>query len=175
MVQPATTAFTLDDGRRMLIRPIASSDAPLLQTLHRRESPETRRRRFFSAMPELAGPMAARFAEVDFRTRAAFVAVCEGEEDIRAVARYDAVSADTVEVAFVIEDGLQGHGLGSQLFQVLAAHARANGYTRLKALTLADNLPMLRVFQHNATILGIHRSGSTLEIDMSAESPPPLP
>lgn len=168
--QLAPITFVADDGQRMLIRPIRPSDAPLLQALHRRHSPETRRLRFFSAMPELAAPMATQFAEVDFRTRAAFVAICEGEDEIRAVARYDALSEDTVEVAFVIEDHLQGKGLGSALFLTLAAHATANGYTRLKAVTLAENLPMLRVFEHHATILDIRRVGSTLEVEMAADS-----
>lgn len=123
-------------------------------------------------MPELAAPMATRFAEVDFRTRAAFVAICEGDDQIRAVARYDALSDDTAEVAFVIEDFLQGKGLGSELFQVLATHALANGYRRLKATVLSENLPMLRVFEHHATILDVRRAGSTLEVEMAADAVP---
>ena len=159
-------SFTTKDGRSLVIRPIKESDAVLLQDLHRRHSPETRRMRFFSSMPELGGKMAGRFSHVDFDQRAAFVACLEGEEAIRAVARYDAVDDDTVEVAFVIEDTLQGQGLGSELFRVLAAHAASRGFHTLTALTLADNRPMLRVFEQNADILEITRDGPALLLTM---------
>lgn len=162
--------FTTRDGRRLVIRRIRQDDAGLLQELHRRNSPETRRLRFFSAMPELDDDRAERFAAVDFRQRAAFVATCEGEESIRAVARYEAVDAETVEIAFVIEDHLQGQGLGSALFPVLAEHARSQGYSRLKATTLAENRAMLRVFEKNAQILDIERDGSMLKVLMRAEA-----
>lgn len=162
------TVVCLHDGRRVFIRPIRPDDATRLQALHRRHSPQTRRLRFFSAMPELSTGLAARFANVDFRTRAAFVATLEGDDAIRAVARYDALSEDKAEVAFVIEDELQGHGLGSVLFRMLAEHARAMGYTRLMAMTLAENQAMLRVFERNAEILSIRRSSDTLEVEMAA-------
>lgn len=122
--------------------------------------------RFFSSMPELGRTLARRFARVDFVRRAAFVVCYEGEDAIRAVARYDAVDNETAEVAFVIEDGLQGQGLGSALFRVLAAHALSHGFRTLRALTLAENRSMLRVFEKNSEIIAITRDGTALQVLM---------
>ncbi len=163
---PPISRFTVADGRTLLIRPIRKRDAELLRMLHRRHSPETRRLRFFSSKPELGRTLARRFADVDFDRRAAFVACFEGEKDIRAVARYDAADNETAEVAFVIEDSLQGQGLGSALFRVVADHATSRGLPNLTALTLAENRPMLRVFEKNAEILEISRDGDALRVLM---------
>jgi RimJ/RimL family protein N-acetyltransferase len=153
----------------LTLRPIRESDAPLLQDLHRRHSSNTRRLRFFSAMPELSPGLADRFSRVDFRNRAAFVAGIDGEEAIRAVARYDAVNESLAEVAFVVEDSLQGQGLGCALFELLAVHARTAGFRAFTAIMLAENTAMLHVFEKCASIVAVRRTSETVEVDMSLD------
>ena len=55
-------------------------------------------------------------------------------DDIVAVGRFDRLqSGESAEVAFVVEDGHQGRGLGSILLEHLAAAAREVGLTRFEA------------------------------------------
>lgn len=169
---PPAARFRTKDGRVLILRPIHDADASLLRDLHRRHSANTRRLRFFSAMPELSAGLADRFSRVDFRDRAAFVASFEGEEALRAVARYDAVAKDVAEVAFVVEDSLQGQGLGCALFDLLAAHARSAGFKQFTAIMLAENSAMFHVFEKSAPIIAVRRTSETVEVDMSLESLP---
>ena len=53
------------------------------------------------------------------------------------------------EVAFAVEPGFQGHGLGTLLLERLAAHATLHGFERFVATTLADNTAMLDVFRQS--------------------------
>jgi GNAT superfamily N-acetyltransferase len=57
---------------------------------------------------------------------------------------------DTAEVAFVIEDGWQGRGLGGILLEAVLEAAEARGIRRFRAYVLADNHRMLRLL-HSRT------------------------
>jgi len=48
-----------------------------------------------------------------------------------------------VEVAFVVQDGFQGQGLGVILLHALLDAAQARGIHRFRAFVLADNARML--------------------------------
>ena len=52
------------------------------------------------------------------------------------------------EVAFVVQDAWQGHGIATALLHELAAYARAHGVERFVALTMGTNARMLDVL-HN--------------------------
>ena len=70
-------------------------------------------------------------------------------ERIVAIASYLAAGHGAAEVAFAVEPGFQGHGLGTLLLEQLAAHARLHGFERIVATTLADNAAMLDVFRQS--------------------------
>lgn len=70
-------------------------------------------------------------------------------ERIVAVASYLAAGGGAAEVAFAVEPGYQGHGLGTLLLERLAAHATRHGFERFVATTLADNTAMLDVFRQS--------------------------
>ncbi|HVA42233.1 MAG TPA: GNAT family N-acetyltransferase [Acidimicrobiales bacterium] len=138
----------LSDGGTLHLRPIRSEDADRLVELHSRLSPTTIYYRFFSYHPRLADKEVARFTQVDYSDRMAFVAVA-GPGQLVAVARYDRVpGSDSAEAAFVVDDPYQGKGLGTLLLEHLAAYARAQGLHRFVADTLADNRAMRDVFRH---------------------------
>jgi acyl-CoA synthetase (NDP forming)/GNAT superfamily N-acetyltransferase len=133
------------DGSAARLRPIRPDDADALVAFHSRLSAQTIYRRFFSPRPVLPPKDVERFTNVDYRRRLALVAVIDDE--MAAVARYDAVNDDEAEVAFVIEDRHQGRGLGSLLLEHLAAAARERGFHHFVAETLAENRAMLGVFR----------------------------
>jgi RimJ/RimL family protein N-acetyltransferase len=45
-----------------------------------------------------------------------------------------------------VQDGYQGHGIGTELFTLLARFGWADGVRRFEADSYADNLAMLDIF-----------------------------
>jgi GNAT superfamily N-acetyltransferase len=136
----------LRDGSGVRIRPIRPDDAPRLQEFHSRLSGNTAYQRFFAIVKRLPTDWARDLATVDYRQRLALVveAYAGGECVLLAVGRYDATGeADTVEIAFVVQDSWQNRGLGTILFEEILRAATARSYRRFRAYVLADNRRML--------------------------------
>ena len=138
--------ITLRNGSALRLRPIRPEDAPRLIDFYDRLSRHSAYQRFFSVMKRLPPDWARMLATVDYRRRLALVAE-RGPADapeIEAVARYEPTDdPDTVEVAFVVQDGYQGRGLGLLLLHHLLDAAEARGIHRFCAYVLADNARML--------------------------------
>lgn len=134
------------------IRPIRADDWHRLQLFHQRLSPSTVERRFHGAKRELTTPLALRFADVDGRNDVAFVATTGTRGRIVGVGRYARVSPTAAEVAFVVEDAFQHHGIGSRLMRRLVDTARENGITEFVAEVLTGNAPMYRLLREAGPI-----------------------
>ena len=167
-------------GERVHVRPIRPDDTARLQAFHTHLSSDSIVFRFFRYLPTLPDNDAARFTHVDYVDRMALVAT-DGQgvdERLVAVVRYDRVSAGTAEVAFVVADHWQGHGIATALLHRLAAYARQQGITRLLAITLATNAKMLEVLRHAGYPLSArYVSGEvemTLDISTAASGEPAL-
>lgn len=134
------------DGHPLTVRPIEPPDATRLARLFDRCSPTTVYRRFFAPIPRPPRTALLWFATVDHDRREALVAL-DGDE-IVAVARYDSRS-DTheAEVAVMVEDAWQRHGVGTELLRRLAANARDHGFDRFLATMLPDNRPAVRLLR----------------------------
>jgi GNAT superfamily N-acetyltransferase len=146
MPAPEETGALRTNGTTVRVRPIRPDDAAALRAFHAGLSAESIMLRFFSAHPRLSDAEVERFTHVDGVDRLALVA--EDGTGIVAVARFDRTPGlDEAEVAFVVGDAFQGHGLGSLLLQRLADEARARGVRWLVADTLAENFRMLHVFR----------------------------
>lgn len=144
---PMRSHVVLDDGTRVLVRPITPADLEPLREMHRRLSPVSVSRRFFAALPELSHEQAERFTRVDGVERAALVAVNEAGELI-AVVRYDRMAGTAdAEVAVVVQDSYQHHRLGTTLLRLLTDHARACGIERFLADVLLENGRMFAAFR----------------------------
>jgi GNAT superfamily N-acetyltransferase len=170
--------FRLRDGREMIIRRIGPDDAPRLVAFHRTLSARTRRFRFFSPMRELSPEFATRLANVDFVSRAAFLAVFAEDGAMGAVARYERDAPLSAEVAFVVHDSLQGQGLGTELLQHLAVLARSHAFETFTAVVLSDNIDMLDVFRHSGFPLRAVLEGDVTRVTMDIRPPaatPPSP
>src|SRR6266436_311150 len=136
----------LRDGSYIHIRPIRPEDAPRLQELYGRLSRDTAYHRFFTVMKRLPPDWAQVLATVDYRRRLALVAEHDGADgvEIIGVGRYEPTDEpDTVEVAFVVEDGWQGRGLGTILVREVLDSSAARGIRRFRAYVLSDNRRML--------------------------------
>lgn len=130
------------------VRPIRPDDADSLVQFHEHLSDRSCYLRFFSLHPHLSSKEVERFTRVDYQDRLALVAEHDGR--LIAVGRYDRRPETTeAEIAFVVADEYQHHGIGSLLLDELAGAARAHGVTTFVADTLAENHTMLEVFTHS--------------------------
>src|ERR1700722_5047830 len=103
---------TTSVGTKVHVRAIRPDDGGRLAAFHEALSPHSVYMRFFSAHPKLSEREVERFTHVDYADRPALVAEIDGQ--VVAVARYDRLlpSAEA-EVAFVVADQLQHHGIAS--------------------------------------------------------------
>ena len=134
-------------GLHFRVRPIRPDDAAGLVDFHRRLSPHSVYLRFFSFHPTLSAGEVARFTTVDYVDRLALVAT--SDDRLIAVGRFDRFPGTTeAEVAFIVADEYQHHGIGALLLDELVKAARERGIETFAAQTLAENQSMLDVFRH---------------------------
>ena len=139
--------MVLSDGTQVQVREIQAGDAPALQRLVGRLSDQSIHLRFFGPMDELSDKKARHFAEVDGEDQFALVALDpEDDGEIVAVVRYDReYGTDRAEYAALVEDRLQGRGLGLALTHALIQAARERGVKDFEALVLPENRGMIRL------------------------------
>ena len=132
------------EGRTLTVRPIRDDDVDRLRRLFYRLSPETVYRRFFQPVRQPSEKLLHHLAEVDHELRQALVA--ELDDEIVAVVRYDRPSPSApAEVAVLVEDAWQGHGLGRRLLRRLATDAVEHGIVDMSATVLGENQRALRL------------------------------
>lgn len=147
---------TLKNGETLRIRPIRPDDEPRLVALYDRLSRRTAYQRFFTVMRHLPTDWIRYFANVDYRRRLALVAERETVAGVElvGVGRYEPADAEaTAEVAFVLQDGYQGQGLGQVLLDEIIRAGTERGLKRFRAEVLGENHRMLRLLAHRTRIL----------------------
>jgi RimJ/RimL family protein N-acetyltransferase len=160
------------------LRPIRPDDVERLKAFHGRLSRDSIFFRFFSPLPVLTDARAAYFTTVDYDRRLALVAT-EGSaetEQIVGVVRYDRAGEDQAEVALIVEDRMQHHGIGSVLLAAIIDAARARGVRTLSADVLAENRRMLRLLQACGLPTRSRRVHEAihLDLDLTVEAPSAL-
>jgi GNAT superfamily N-acetyltransferase len=127
------------------VRPIEPADAAALARFHAHLSARSVQLRYFYPHPELGPAELTHLTCVDGLNRVAYVV--EHDSEIIAVGRYDRLDDPCcAEVAFVVADDYQNHGLGSMLLDRLVETAKRAGIGEFKASVLAENSAMLAVF-----------------------------
>lgn len=140
---------SLRNGQQVEIRALRPGDQAEMLAAVGRTSGESLYRRFFAFKRDFSAAEVSFFLEIDFVRHVALVAVARagGRETIVGGGRYIVAGPQTAELAFTVEDGYQGQGLGSALLRHLVALARAAGLKELTAEVIADNTRMLRVLE----------------------------
>jgi len=132
----------------VLIRAIRASDAAKLRDFHVRCSPESQYRRFFMHKPHLSTKEAEYFCNVDMRNRGAVVASDrDSHEGIHGIGQWDGLKGGRAEIALLVEDDLQGIGVGRRLLDAVLDHTRALGFWQLTGSILAGNGPIRRLLE----------------------------
>jgi len=144
------TTRLLEDGTQINFRPIHPTDEPAMRDLFYALSQETIYYRFMSRPKHIPQKEIQDFVFIDHRTDVAIVATMPEAhgEDIIAIGRfYLDKKTNMAEVAFVVRDDWQNHGIGLFLLQHLTNIARRNGVRGFTAEVLRANHAMQRVFQ----------------------------
>ncbi|MGI5487381.1 GNAT family N-acetyltransferase [Microtetraspora malaysiensis] len=129
----------LGDGAEVVIRPLTSLYREAVRDLHERCSPESRRFRYFTAMPTLPPRMFDRLCD---RGRGhSLVAGHDGQVVAMASLQFSP-EPGTAEMALLVEDRWQGRGLGRILARMLLEAARDLGLAEVRASFLSDNARM---------------------------------
>jgi acetyl coenzyme A synthetase (ADP forming)-like protein len=159
----------LRDGSTALIRAATLADCDTLSAFFAALSPESRRHRFLS-LAQPAATLVRSFCDCS-RPEQLFTLVVvrrSGEQEvIVAAGSYIARDAETAEVAFAVQDDLQGRGVGTQLLERLALVAIRHGLTRFWAVTEAENRSMIEVFRHSGFEVKEVFSGGYVEVDFA--------
>jgi GNAT superfamily N-acetyltransferase len=147
------------------IRPITPNDAGALVRFHGQLSDQTVRLRYFNLHRNLAPDEVTYLTCVDGFNRVAYVVEHEGK--IIGVGRYDRCDTPCrAEVAFVLADEFQHHGLGPMLLERLVKTARLAGIGELCASVLAENATMLAIFHCAGFPFAEEHFGDVVELTM---------
>jgi RimJ/RimL family protein N-acetyltransferase len=171
---PNTERVVLRDGSVVHIRPISGGDVAELEAAVERLTPESRYRRFFSALKKLDAKTLTYFTNVDHVSHEALVALEPAHGELVGVARYVSAEkgSESAEVAMVVADEWHGRGLATVLLAELTTRAREAGVLRFQASCLAMNHDAIDVLKSlGPTSLKSSGSGLTdLTIELSPGS-----
>lgn len=146
----------------VLLRPIRIIDEEKMSDLFYRLSQQSIYMRWLHILTRMPHKDILYYLNVDYSKTMALVVETEsvGEEsEIVAVGRYHSDRrTDYAEVAFVVRDDWQGHGLATLLMKQLIQIGRQNGVAGFTAQVLGTNAAMLHVF---------HKSGLEIQSTLS--------
>jgi RimJ/RimL family protein N-acetyltransferase len=147
--QPWCEAIELEDGRRLILRPMRSTDAPTLRRSFRKLTPDEVRMRFMHPIKELTPDYADRLARIDRDREFALVLVENRHPDealIGAVARA-AIDPDGshAEFALIVGREIGRQGLGRFLLGKVIEWARKKRLKTLYGRVLNSNIAMLKL------------------------------
>jgi RimJ/RimL family protein N-acetyltransferase len=167
------TPVVLRDASTVLIRPVRSTDAPLLADGFARLSPQSRQMRFLGTKTTLSAAELRYFTKVDHYDHEAIGALSAADGRGAGIARYvrDAGEPQAAEIAVTIADDWQGRGLGTELLSRLSERARQAGIHRFTALVAADNAAMAGLLRKLGACLA-GRGPGTVEYELALVIPP---
>jgi GNAT superfamily N-acetyltransferase len=165
---------TLNDGTTVVLRPIAKDDKLGLRRFLAGLSPATVQQRFLGPKRRFSASELVYLTEVDGHEHVAVVAErADAPGRLAAVGRWVRLPGEeaTAEFAIVVDDALQGLGLGSVVADELARRAKEEGVTRFTASMLSDNRAIVALMARLATHLERHPDGrgvSEVAFDLAA-------
>jgi RimJ/RimL family protein N-acetyltransferase len=141
------TTHQVGGGLCVRLRLTRPSDSERVHSFLEDLSPETRQRRFMAAMPVTSPRMVRHFTFFDPRQRlvVAATAPVDGSELIVGLADVALTHTGLAELGVVVDDDVQGRGVGKLLTEAVASLAIQQGATHVKAELLEDNHAMRRL------------------------------
>jgi RimJ/RimL family protein N-acetyltransferase len=147
-----TEIIQLRDGTPISIRRVTVDDAPRLMAMHERLSDQTRFLRYMGIARHLAQAEAREMCTIHSNADMALVASSLSDPDsLIGIAFYTALDdqPDTAEIAIVIEDAWQKHGLGRLMLERLTTYAVYHGIRVFTAAVNWENSHILRFIERS--------------------------
>lgn len=162
-------SLILRDGSTAAIRLADPTDRMRMQEFVDRLSPASKRHRFFSEGSPPAELIASLCDSSNPRGQLTLIVLREWGGTVRIIAAgsYWAKDERTAEVAMAVDDAFHGKGLGTLLLERLALLAIHHGFSRLWAVTHADNLAMREVFRESGFTAQEVYAGGDMQVDLS--------
>jgi RimJ/RimL family protein N-acetyltransferase len=163
----------LRDGAAVLIRPVRSTDAPLLADGFSRLSERSRRLRFLGRKTTLTEADLRYFTDVDHHDHEALGALDHVRGGGVGIARYvrDRENPAAAEIAVTIVDDWQGRGLGTELLARLSERAREEGIRRFTAVVADGNAAAAGMLRNSGASL-VHRGSGIVEYEIDLRGGP---
>jgi GNAT superfamily N-acetyltransferase len=169
---PVEMESTLDDGTRVLFRPISPEDKQRLQQGLQRLSPGSRYMRFFRHVDRFTDRELRYLTEVDMIDHVAWVALLPDEDGQPGigVARWIRMDEEPAlaEGAVTVIDDYQGRGVGSMLLYLAARSALERGIRAFRVYALGDNHKVMDLMRDLGAIAG-KWEGGVLELTVPLE------
>lgn len=147
MAEHPTSEHELRDGSTIRLREVRPGDKEAIARGFERLSPESRYRRFFTAMNRLSEADLRYLTEVDHHDHEAVLAFSPEGAPV-GVARYVRIEGPSqAEVAVAVVDDWQNLGAGTALLERLVERAREHRIERFVATVLQENEEALELFR----------------------------
>lgn len=159
------------DGTDVLVRGLEPADRDGIAAFLRTLSTETLYRRFFS-LPRVDDRLLDLVAWADHRCQESIVALVDGA--VVGLASYERCRSEegAADVAIVVGDSWQHHGLGTILMRVLGGVAHRRGIDRFTASMLADNRPVVDFVHHRAPSARLRFDSGELSMELPLGAQP---
>ena len=134
----------------IFLRPVKISDEPLLKDFFYSLSDNSLYRRFISARKDMPHERLQDFVIIDHISETLILAVIKEaeKEKVAGLGEYRIdETKHTAEVAFAVRDNYQNKGIATELLSYLTYLAQKRGLLGFTAEVLAENKPMLHVFE----------------------------
>jgi len=173
-----SSTHRLADGTPVRLRLLRRADREKLVAAFDRLSPESRYRRFFTAMPRLPEKLLRSLLDIDGWNHLAIgaetVTTDPAEAEGVGIARFIRLKDEpaVAEAAVTVVDHMQRRGLGKLLVSALAQAARERGITRFRAEVLRTNEAMLALLRELDETARPVVDGSLATYDLALPQPP---
>jgi acetyltransferase len=148
--------FILNNGKRVLLRPIRPEDEPMEAEMIASFSRQTQYFRFFGFLGGISKELLRRSTQIDYDREIAIIAEIEenGKKMMAAEVRLLADGDnERAEFAIVVADPWQGEGLGNKIMDYIMEIAVERGIRKVYATVLKENRAMVHMFSRRGFIL----------------------
>lgn len=166
------TEVVLADGTPAMIWPLLDTDGEALRLAYAELSPESRRLRFLTELPELSDSMLRLLVDgVDGVDHVAVLLTVfpDGggarQVGVARLVRYPD-DPEAADVAVTVADAWQGRGVGRALMDALLAR-RPRGVVRLRTVVAAENRASLRMLGRVGRLTARHEGGGELTVEVT--------